>query len=147
MNKKSVVEIGGASFSNPPSFMSLVEPTRRDAEYETEAVLDEYMRNPNTPPFVADFFIKRFTTSNPSPRYVEAVATAFVTGSYEGLGSNKYGDLEATIAAVRARANQTEREHHPRFPAEHTSSLRERCRRRTRLRCPFSPRFLTVALA
>ena len=48
--------------------------------------------------------IQRFVTSNPSPRYIKAVATAFKTGSYRDgvkhFGAGKRGDLAATLAAV-----------------------------------------------
>ena len=52
--------------------------------------------------------IQRFTTSNPSPRYVEAVANAFRNGSFVdawsgeafGGGGGQYGDLAATTAAI-----------------------------------------------
>ena len=89
-----------------------------------EAALDHYFYHDNTAPFIAYRLIQRFTTSNPSPRYVKAVATAFRAGSYENIGSGwvscflshssltltnlihlsfpfrQYGDLAATIAAV-----------------------------------------------
>ena len=39
-------------------------------------MVDYYFTPPNTPPFVANNLIQRFVTSNPSPRYVKAVATA-----------------------------------------------------------------------
>ena len=103
-NSLSTVNIGSSfSFRNPPSFMSVIEPTARDAFWETEAVLDVFFHHPNLAPFVADFLIKRFVTSNPTPRYVEVVANAFLSGKYgdsDEFGSGKYGDLEATIAAV-----------------------------------------------
>lgn len=44
--------------------------------------------------------IQRFTTSNPNPKYVEAVALAFRNGKYGDFGTGQYGDMEATIAAV-----------------------------------------------
>lgn len=71
----------------------------------TEAVLDNYLFHPNTPPFLARLLIQRFNiASNPSPAYVLAVATAFRFGSYsiEGtnFGSGNYGDLSSTIAAI-----------------------------------------------
>lgn len=44
--------------------------------------------------------IQRFTTSNPNPNYIKAVATAFRNGKYGDFGTGKYGDMEATIAAV-----------------------------------------------
>ncbi len=48
--------------------------------------------------------IQRLVISNPSPRYIKAVATAFLEGSYEAegksFGTGKYGDLAATFAAI-----------------------------------------------
>ena len=94
------------AFRSAPSFNSNVhtESTARDAQYETEATLDHYFYHENTAPFIATRMIQRFTTSNPSPRYVETVAMAFRSGRYEAFGetfgSGDYGDLVATIAAV-----------------------------------------------
>jgi cullin-associated NEDD8-dissociated protein 1 len=90
----------GFSFRNPVSFHSKYERTTRDAEHETDAILDYYFQHSNTPPFFANNMIQRFVTSNPSPRYVKAVATAFKTGSYGTFGSGTRGDLAATMAAV-----------------------------------------------
>ena len=45
--------------------------------------------------------IKRLTSSNPSPNYVDAVATAFKTGAYGGVTyGGSYADLGATVAAI-----------------------------------------------
>ena len=96
----------GYSFRNMPQFMSFVpsETNIRDAQYETEAALDHYFYHDNTAPFISSRLIQRLTISNPSPRYVEAVADAFETGLYVhgsySFGSGKYGDLAATIAAI-----------------------------------------------
>jgi len=106
-NVVSTVSIGtDYSFRNPPRFMSLTSPEGRDAAYETDAVLDNYLYHPNTPPFVATSLIQRFGISNPSPRYISQVSTAFKTGVYSkkklpvSFGNGRYGDLEATIAAI-----------------------------------------------
>ena len=107
-NRLSTVHVGGAlgsgsgsSFRNAPHFVSLATPTAADAAAETEAVLNHLFRHPNTAPFVAHRLIQRFTTSNPSPRYVSVVAAAFRTGTYGShTYSGDYGDLAATIAAV-----------------------------------------------
>ena len=104
-NTKENVRIEGASeytFRNAPSFMSVLntEADVRDAEYETQAALDHYLYHDNTAPFIAIRLIQRFTTSNPNPRYVKEVATAFRTGKYGDFGKGMYGDLAATIAAV-----------------------------------------------
>jgi len=96
----------GYSFRNVPQFMSLIpsETTVLDAQYETEAVLDNYFYHGNTPPFISIRLLQRFGMSNPSPRYVKAVATAFKYGVYDAdgvsFGTGKYGDLAATTAAI-----------------------------------------------
>ena len=81
--------------------ISYAQADARDAYYETEAALDHYFHHDNTAPFIAFRLIQRFTTSNPKPQYVKAVAEAFVSGKYDDdIGSGDYGDLAATIAAV-----------------------------------------------
>ena len=106
-NRQSQVRIGGGghnapfSFRNAPHFVSFLYPTALDATHETEALLDHYFQHPNVAPFVSHHFIQRFTTSNPSPRYVRAVANAFRTGAYDGVTySGRYGDLAAMISAL-----------------------------------------------
>jgi len=45
--------------------------------------------------------IQRLVSSNPSPRYVAAVATAFIAGAYGGKTySGEHGDLGAAVAAI-----------------------------------------------
>ena len=109
-NVGSSVTIDGSEFSfrNPPHFNSLnpLESSVSDAEYETEALLQHLFYHANTAPFVASRFIQRLGgVSNPSPRYVRAVALAFREGIYtatttESFGKNKYGDMAALVAAV-----------------------------------------------
>ena len=111
----------GFTFRNPPGFMpnlgnseslpgddrSKLNPYGDDdhlesfAEFEKDALIDHLLEHDNTPPFVAYRIIQRLVTSNPSPRYVKAVATAFATGSYAGKKySGKYGDMGALVAGV-----------------------------------------------
>jgi uncharacterized protein (DUF1501 family)/uncharacterized protein (DUF1800 family) len=128
-NKVSSVWVGGKprsvgnsdsgfSFRNPPHFNPLVgEKVSQhgsgntftdifhidDAQHETDALLDHLVEHQNTPVFVSTRLIKRFVTSNPSPRYLKSVSDAFRTGTYAGSSrkfSGKYGDLGATLAAV-----------------------------------------------
>ena len=96
-NKVSNVTVAGGAFAfrNPPKFHSFLRPSIRDAEHETEALLDFLHWHSNHPPFVAKSLIKRFTSSNPSPRYVKAVADAFKTGTFGGV---TYGGSTATSA-------------------------------------------------
>jgi len=96
----------GYSFRNAPHFMSLTpdDETSRDAAYETDAVLDHFFYHDNTAPFISIRMIQRLVTSNPSPRYVKTVASAFKAGLYEvgphSFGTGAYGDLKATVAAI-----------------------------------------------
>jgi len=67
--------------------------------------LDTIANHPNVAPFFSRLLIQRFTQSDPSPAYVERVATAFETGRFtaEGgrnFGTGERGDLRATLAAV-----------------------------------------------
>ena len=101
-NAKSMVSIPGSifSFRNPPKYSVQSEITERDAEHETESAFDVYINHPSTPPFVAKAFIQHLVSSNPTPRYVKSVATAFKKGVYGQFGSGERGDMAATVAAV-----------------------------------------------
>jgi uncharacterized protein (DUF1800 family) len=67
---------------------------------DVAGLLDHLFNHKNVPPFFARFMIQRFTVSNPSPAYIEAVALAFKNGLYQGSGSGNRGCMEATIKAV-----------------------------------------------
>ena len=100
-NTLSTVHVGEYSFRNPPHFVSFIEPTKRDGLYEVDALLDHLFYHRNVAPFVAHRLVQRLVTSNPSPRYIREVATAFSTGSHDRVTySGQYGDLRATVAAV-----------------------------------------------
>ena len=71
------------------------------AEHETNVLIDHLFEHDNTAPFVAHRMIQRLITSNPSPRYVRAVAMAFQTGEHGGTTySGRYGCMAATVAAI-----------------------------------------------
>jgi len=122
-NRQSIVYIGddinsgsgsvSLSFRNPPKFMPMFGerntgrtgfPASFDkpqAYHETDALIKHLFEHSNTAPFVSHRLIQRMVTSNPSPRYVDSVATAFRTGTYNGITySGKYGDLKATVMAI-----------------------------------------------
>jgi hypothetical protein len=109
------------SFRNPPHFMTLIpdyssgrigERNLRDAEYETDAVLDHYFYQNNVAPFLCVRIMQRFSFSNPSPRFVASCVEAFRTGLYKSasftFGSGKYGSLEAVAAAIFLDREATE---------------------------------------
>ncbi|MEO1041484.1 MAG: DUF1800 family protein [Pseudomonadota bacterium] len=70
-----------------------------------DLALDCIIAHPNVGPFVSRQLIQRFTTSDPSPNYVQRVAAAFDAGQFslpDGtvVGDGRKGDLSATVAAI-----------------------------------------------
>jgi uncharacterized protein (DUF1800 family) len=66
-------------------------PAGQSTMMDMEAVMQNLLEHPNLPPFIATRLIRAFTTSNPSPAYIERVANVFAAGR---------GDLKATLNAV-----------------------------------------------
>ena len=96
-NVQSTVQILGAnsSFRNAPHFISMVDQDLRDMYYETDAVIEHFFHHPSHAPFLTIRMIQRFGISNPSPGFIKRVATAYVNGSYNDIGSGNYGNLAA----------------------------------------------------
>ena len=113
-NRLSTVRLGeDFSFRNVPHFMSLKYASLDDFTAEIDAMINMLLKHENVAPFVATRLIKHLITSNPSPRYIQAVATAFKSGKYgdgdgdgdgvgngNDIGSGRLGDMSATIAAI-----------------------------------------------
>jgi hypothetical protein len=90
---------------NPHTLLSGVSvPAASTAPQALERVLDSVIQHPNTAPFIGKQLIQHLVTANPTPAYVQRVATAFNAGRFtsEGVtfGSGQRGDLAATIAAI-----------------------------------------------
>ncbi len=79
-------------------------PAGSTSEQAVELVLDSVMRHPNIAPFIGRQLIQHLVTSNPSPAYVQRVASAFIAGRFSAdgqtFGAGTRGDLAATVAAV-----------------------------------------------
>lgn len=58
------------------------------------AVMNNIFQHPNVPPFIATRLIRALVTSNPSPAYVQRVATVFANSP------TGRGDLAATVRAI-----------------------------------------------
>jgi len=72
-----------------------VLPANNGCENDLSQGLAIIANHPNVAPFISRQLIQRFTTSNPSPAYIERVANVFAND-----GAGVYGDLGAVIAAV-----------------------------------------------
>ena len=80
-------------------------PAGQGAQADLTAALGIIFNHPNVGPFVGKQLILRLVSSNPSPAYVQRVATAFNTGTFTSpagitYGTGNRGDMQATIAAV-----------------------------------------------
>jgi hypothetical protein len=106
-NMKSEIRLGlGGEYElrNPPSFINLVKPELRDAEYEVDAFLVQLIRHPSAAPFIAKKLIQYSGVSNPTPGFVRRVARSFISGSFTKrgvtFGDGKRGNLKAVAAAI-----------------------------------------------
>lgn len=79
-------------------------PAGTAAPQALELVLDSLMAHPNLAPFVGRQLIQHLVKSNPTPYYVQRVASAFAAGRYSAggvaFGGGQRGDLAAAVAAV-----------------------------------------------
>jgi uncharacterized protein (DUF1800 family) len=83
--------------SQAKTFLGVTIPaqTTADPAASLKVALDTLANHPNTAPFISKQLIQRLVTSNPSPAYVQAVASVF-----NNNGSNVRGDLKAVVKAL-----------------------------------------------
>jgi uncharacterized protein (DUF1800 family) len=81
-------------------------PAGQTPQQDMAQALDNIFNHPNVGPFIARRLIQRLVSSNPSPEYVERVATIF-----NNNGTGTRGDLKAVVSAIvldiEARATNT----------------------------------------
>ncbi len=77
-------------------FLGVVIPAgQSDPDADLKIALDTLFNHPNTPPFVCKQLIQHMVTSNPSPAYVQRVATVF-----KNDGTGVRGNMQAVIKAI-----------------------------------------------
>ncbi|GAB3515998.1 DUF1800 family protein [Emticicia fontis] len=79
------------------TFLGSTIPNRsvQQGELDIKDALDIIFNHPNVGPFIGRRLIQRLVTSNPSPAYIQRVATVF-----NNNGSGVRGDLKAVVRAV-----------------------------------------------
>lgn len=77
------------------SFLGLTIPAGTNAADSLTMALDHLFNHPNVAPFFSKQMIQRLVTSNPSPGYVQRVASVF-----ENNGAGTRGDLGAVFKAI-----------------------------------------------
>ena len=98
-------------------------PARNDGVQDLADALDNVFNHPNVGPFIAIRLIQRLTTSNPSPGYVDRVASVF-----NDDGSGARGNLGAVVKAILM-----DPEARPDLPMEIDGKLKEPLLRITQL--------------
>lgn len=101
----------------------VIVPAGQTGDEDLQAALDNIFNHPNVGPFVAIRLIQRLVTSNPSPGYIQRVATVF---NNNGFGVR--GDLEAVVKAILLDV-----EARPAMPMEIDGKLKEPILRLTQL--------------
>jgi uncharacterized protein (DUF1800 family) len=92
---KPMVAYPGYHSEAAKTFLGITIPARTSAEESLRLALNRLAAHPNVGPFLARQLIQRFTTSNPSPAYVMAVANKF-----NNNGAGVRGDLKAVLKEV-----------------------------------------------
>lgn len=87
------------------SFLGVTIPENTPGETSIDMALDRLAGHANVAPFISQQLIQRLVTSNPTPDYVERVATTFESGRFtlpngSVVGSGRRGDLSAVAAAI-----------------------------------------------
>ncbi len=70
-------------------------PAGQTPQQDLQAALDSIANHPNVAPFISRRLIQRFVTSNPSPAYIQRIATVFTNN-----GSGVRGDLKSVLRAI-----------------------------------------------
>lgn len=70
-------------------------PAGLSGDEDIEMAIDHLFNHDNVGPFLANFFIQRLVKSNPTPSYIERVASVF-----NDNGSGVRGDMQSTIRAI-----------------------------------------------
>ncbi len=77
------------------TFLGTTIPAGTDGVASLKIALDTIFAHPNVAPFISKQLIQRLVTSNPTPAYVQRIATIF-----ENNGSGVRGDLRAVVRAI-----------------------------------------------
>ncbi len=76
-------------------FSAINLPAGQSVALDRQAALDAIFNHPNLPPFICRLLIQRLVKSNPSPAYIQRIATVF-----EDNGTQVRGNLGAVIRAI-----------------------------------------------
>ena len=93
--------------TNAKTFLGQTIPAGQDAYKDLDSLVEILVTHPNTAPFVSLRLIQGMTTSDPSPAYLERVATVFrdTKGNLSKVVTAILSDPEARAADAPGKAN------------------------------------------
>lgn len=95
LHKTPMFQNAGDHETGAKTFLGTTIPAGTDGVASLKIALDTIFAHPNVAPFVSKQLIQHLVTSNPTPAYVQRVATIF-----ENNGSGVRGDLRAVVRAI-----------------------------------------------
>lgn len=90
-----LVPVESAHEASQKVLLTTTLPAGQTAQQDMDGAINDVFHHPNVGPFVCRQLIQHLVTSNPSPQYVERVATVFADN-----GSGVRGDMAAVIKAI-----------------------------------------------
>ena len=93
--RKPMVNIATRFSTGPKRVLDVAIPETADGPAALKIVLDTLANHANTAPFISRQLIQRLVCSNPSPAYVQRVATVF-----NNNGQGQRGDMKAVLKAI-----------------------------------------------
>ena len=93
--RRPMIQIAARHETGASTFLGSTVPAGVDGAAALNAALDIIFAHANVAPFVSRQLIQRLVSSNPSPAYVQRVATVFLND-----GSGVKGNLKAVIKAI-----------------------------------------------
>ncbi|WP_269633409.1 DUF1800 domain-containing protein [Pelomonas sp. BJYL3] len=93
--RKPMVNIATRFSTGPKRVLNVSIPETADGPAALKIVLDTLANHANTAPFISRQLIQRLVCSNPSPAYVQRVATVF-----NNNGQGQRGDMKAVLKAI-----------------------------------------------
>lgn len=95
--RRPMIQIPSRHETGASTFLDTTVPSGLSGADALNAALNAIFSHPNVGPFISRQLIQKLVTSNPSPAYVERVASAF---NNDGSGNAVRGNLKAVIKAV-----------------------------------------------
>jgi uncharacterized protein (DUF1800 family) len=92
---RAMVQVASRHETGASTFLGSSVPSGLDGAASLGAALDIIYAHPNVAPFISRQLIQRLVTSNPSPTYVQRVATRFLDD-----GAGVKGNLKAVLKAI-----------------------------------------------